>query len=164
MQWFKLGLETNELAPTLPQGMDVTDVACDYLKLLHEHVMTTISRRSGSAIMQNARFDYVLTVPAIWSDLAKNRTRIAATKAGLGGENSNLELLSEPESAAIYSLKTIENILTRIKVGDKIVVCDAGGGTVDLVAYDLKQIEPTLQVIECTTGTGIAVVLVSSYC
>ena len=79
----------------------------------------------------------------------------AAIRAGLGNEH-NLQLLSEPESAAIYTLRTLENSTSyaQIKVHDRIIVCDAGGGTVDLISYDIQSIQPNLSVAECAAGTG----------
>lgn len=97
--------------------------------------------------------DFVLTVPAIWSDAAKQKTEQAAIKAGMGNEHK-LQLLSEPESAAVYVLKNLENEHSNIRVRDRVVVCDAGGGTVDLITYDIEQISPCLRVMECTPGTG----------
>jgi serine/threonine-protein kinase ATR len=34
------------------------------------------------------------------------------------------------------------------------VVCDAGGGTVDLISYKITQLSPKLQITEATAGTG----------
>jgi hypothetical protein len=99
------------------------------------------------------KVDFILTVPAIWSDSAKKKTEDAAIRAGMGNENG-LELLSEPESAAIYTLKNIDTTHSQIKVGDRIVVCDAGGGTVDLISYDIRRTHPSLSVMECAAGTG----------
>ena len=96
---------------------------------------------------------FVLSCPAVWSDAAKKKTEDAAIRAGMGNEHS-LELLSEPESAAIYTLKNLENTHSQIKVHDRIVVCDAGGGTVDLISYDILQTQPNLRVAECAAGTG----------
>ena len=96
---------------------------------------------------------FVLSCPAVWSDAAKKKTEDAAVRAGMGNEHS-LELLSEPESAAIYTLKNLENTHSQIKVHDRIVVCDAGGGTVDLISYDILQTQPNLRVAECAAGTG----------
>lgn len=139
---------------SLPAGLSVIEVTRDYLVQLHGHIKLTLSRRFSSTMLETCQFEYVLTVPAIWSDAAKKRTEVAAINAGLGGQDSSLELLSEPESAAVYALRTIENVLSRIKIDDKIVVCDAGGGTVDLISYEIRRIQPTLKVVECTTGTG----------
>ena len=97
--------------------------------------------------------DFVLTVPAIWSDAAKQKTEQAAIKAGMGNEHK-LQLISEPESAAVYVLKNLETVHSNIQKHDRVVVCDAGGGTVDLITYDIEQITPGLKVVECTPGTG----------
>ena len=138
---------------TLPTGLNMVNVARDYLKQLHGHIMTTLLRQFGDEVWKSAHFDFALTVPAIWSDAAKERTRRAANAAGLGADTS-LELLSEPESAAVFTLKTINNYPYRASKGDKVLVCDAGGGTVDLVSYEVKQVEPVLKLQECTTGAG----------
>lgn len=41
-----------------------------------------------------------------------------------------------------------------IKKGDAFVVCDAGGGTVDLISYAVEQVVPNLKVKELVPGTG----------
>lgn len=41
-----------------------------------------------------------------------------------------------------------------IQAGDAFVLCDAGGGTVDLITYEIKKIEPFLQLIELVPGKG----------
>lgn len=47
----------------------------------------------------------------------------------MGGEGGkNIRLISEPEAAAVYTLKAIQT--NALNVGDNFVVCDAGGGTV----------------------------------
>ncbi len=46
------------------------------------------------------------------------------------GLRSSLHVISEPEAAAIYALDRIDK--HDLQIGDTFVVCDAGGGTVDL--------------------------------
>lgn len=137
----------------LPPGLTAIRVVEDYFRGLYTHVMAVLYRRFGPRTMQAIKTDFVVTVPAIWSDSAKKKTEDAAVRAGFGNEHS-LDLLSEPESAAIYVLKNLDNEHSQIKVGDRMVVCDAGGGTVDLISYEVNQIEPKLSVAECTTGSG----------
>ncbi|KAI9865698.1 MAG: hypothetical protein M1813_002156 [Trichoglossum hirsutum] len=72
--------------------------------------------------------------------------------AGIGNEHG-LEILSEPEAAALYTFKYSGHSSSIIRVNDRIVVCDAGGGTVDLISYDVLQIDPLI-VRECAAGTG----------
>ncbi len=55
------------------------------------------------------------------------------------------------EAAALYTIKYLSpSILQR---GRKFVVCDAGGGTVDLITYEITRIDK-LEVKEVTEGTG----------
>ncbi|KAH0541830.1 hypothetical protein FGG08_003713 [Glutinoglossum americanum] len=145
-----------------------------------EHATSSGPDGGGRDIMDITKIDFVLTVPAIWSDSAKKsnfaaplrsthllnaftvaatdciaggaETEDAARRAGIGNEHE-LEILSEPEAAALYTLKHSDRSSSMIKVNDRIVVCDAGGGTVDLISYDVLQIQPLI-VRECAAGTG----------
>ncbi|RPB01606.1 actin-like ATPase domain-containing protein [Choiromyces venosus 120613-1] len=154
LKWFKLLLESNDdhvqSGVPLPPGMTAMDVTRDYLSALYQHAISTLWRQNGHAVMSMTRVDFVLTVPAVWSDTAKQRTREAAISAGMSNEH-DLSLLSEPEAAAIYTIKNQDT--HAINVHDRIVVCDAGGGTVDLISYTVLSINP-LRVTECAVGTG----------
>jgi molecular chaperone DnaK (HSP70) len=59
--------------------------------------------------VQNTPKEYVLSVPAIWSDKAKDRTISCAFDAGYGerGDPSSIRLVSEPEAAAVYTITTV---------------------------------------------------------
>ncbi len=41
-----------------------------------------------------------------------------------------------------------------IKVGDTFVLCDAGGGTVDLISYRVSALRPLLEIEEASPGSG----------
>jgi hypothetical protein len=56
------------------------------------------------------------------------------------------------EAAAIYTLKNLNP--HGLEVGDTFVLCDAGGGTVDLISYSITGLFPELQVKEASPGTG----------
>ena len=126
------------------------DAVSDYLTQLYKHTMDTLTRRYGESFMAITKVEFVLTVPAVWSDAAKNATLHAAERAGMGNRH-DLRLISEPEAAAVYTLKAIQP--NHLKVGDNFIVCDAGGGTVDLISYKIIQISP-LRVEESAVGTG----------
>jgi hypothetical protein len=53
--------------------------------------------------------EYIPSVPAIWSDPAKNDTLECAFNAGYGdrGIPSSIRLVSEPEAAAVYAITTV---------------------------------------------------------
>jgi len=86
-------------------------------------------------------------VPAVWSDSAKNATLQAAKKAGI----FPVTLIKEPEAAALYTISSLDFTLN---AEDAFVICDAGGGTVDLISYEVVQIKPVLQLKELVPGTG----------
>jgi molecular chaperone DnaK (HSP70) len=109
----------------------VVDSVSDYLTEIYKHTMDTLTRRYGESFMASTKVDFVLTCPAVWSDAAKNTTLQAAERAGMGSK-SEIQMISEPEAAAVYTLKAIQP--NHLNVGDNFVVCDAGGGTVESVA------------------------------
>lgn len=128
----------------------VLDALTDYLSLLHKHTIEHLVRRYGPAFTSYTPLEYVLTLPAIWSDAAKHATLLAASRAGMGPAHT-IKLISEPESAALYTLKTF--LPSFVNTGEHLVVCDAGGGTVDIIAYRIMQRSP-VQIEESAVGTG----------
>lgn len=101
----------------------VMEAVADYLGQLYKHTMETLTKRYGETFMSMTKVQFVLTVPAVWSDSAKDATLKAAEKAGLGNRH-DLKLISEPEAAAVYTLKAIQP--NHLKIGDNFIVCDAG--------------------------------------
>ena len=61
-----------------------------------------------------------------------------------------VELIKEPEAAALH---TMHSLGFGLNVTDAFVVCDAGGGTVDLISYEVVGINPT-KLKELVPGTG----------
>lgn len=81
------------------------EVAGDYLGKLVAHAQDVLKRRFSTAL-QTMDLEYVLTVPAVWSDKAKDLTLQAAHRAGISP--GSLGLLSEPEAAAVCAIQTIQ--------------------------------------------------------
>ncbi|KAJ6115348.1 hypothetical protein N7486_001126 [Penicillium sp. IBT 16267x] len=116
------------------------DVAGDYMKVIVSHIKFILDRRGMGDLLETLDIQYILTIPGVWSDKAKDLTMQAACLAGI--PRNNLTLLSEPEAAAVYAIRTIQpNTMMK---GDCFIVCDAGGGTVA---------EP-VRMEEVTEGTG----------
>lgn len=106
-------------------------------------------------------------VPAVWSDAAKNATlkvycqkkidvqlqmlTLSSPQAAEIAGISPVTLIKEPEAAALYTVRSLD---FSVKPEDAFVICDAGGGTVDLVSYQVEAIVPTLQLKELVPGTG----------
>ena len=68
------------------------------------------------------------------------------------GQGERLQIISEPEAAATYALDALDP--HDLKVDDTFVLCDAGGGTVDLISYTVTELRPMLKIDEAASGTG----------
>lgn len=83
---------------------DAASVVADYLTQVYQHTQAELTKRYGDLFLETTKTQWVLTVPAIWSDAPKDSTLAAARKAGMGRD---LSLISEPEAAAVYTLQAI---------------------------------------------------------
>ena len=83
--------------------------------------------------------------------------RQAAILAGLvapSDPSDRLVLISEPEAAALYCEETMADQV-QLKDDDRIMVCDAGGGTVDLIVFQVRSSDSgRRQLKEVTKGLG----------
>ena len=78
------------------------DVVTDYLRVLWNYTLEGIRNYREDFDPDVFSFRLVLTVPAMWSPQAKERTLQAAKDAGIPGK---IILVSEPEAAALATLK-----------------------------------------------------------
>ncbi|KUJ09099.1 actin-like ATPase domain-containing protein [Mollisia scopiformis] len=163
VQWFKLLLikdidldEETRSSEFLLRGRKMLrennktaiDLIADYLRLLWKYVLEMITKDCGSSVVDALPFHVVLTVPAIWKGYAREGMEKAARVAGildgrLAGP-TNLTFAPEPEAAALQSLDA----------GEIYVVCDAGGGTVDLISYEIDSGVRPIVMHEAAEGTG----------
>lgn len=165
LSWFKLLLDeknkvgrgSDKVNSTLQQlaalNKSPEDVAADYLSLVWQYAKEDIRKVRGDDWENIYTVRAVLTVPAIWSEAAKSRTLRIAKKAGIP---DNVSLVSEPEAAALAVLRERKDEGEALQIGDCFVVCDAGGGTVDLISYKICALNP-FQVEECAVGDGLYV-------
>ncbi|KAL8771827.1 MAG: hypothetical protein Q9209_002765 [Squamulea sp. 1 TL-2023] len=164
-QWFKLGLDPSQSPGTSGLAARYTDpkaappgywygpekLTTDYLTALRCHADRILRHQLPQSALASTPIEFVITVPALWSDRAQTLTRRCAEQAGMG-TGSALHVISEPEAGAIYALDAMDP--HNIKVGDTFVLCDAGGGTVDLISYKVSALKPALQIAEVTPGSG----------
>jgi len=140
----------------LEAGKTPVQAVGDYLRLLWQHAVSNMERKFGEATVDGLAFKVVCTVPAVWNNEAVGRMRKAAKSAGImkprAAGATTLNFVSEPEAAALATFEDLK-VRPNLKVGDTYVVCDAGGGTVDLISYRVTQTYP-LQLEECVEGSG----------
>ncbi|VUC27157.1 unnamed protein product [Clonostachys rosea] len=171
LKWFKLLLLDNEHLPDhfrhAPKLVEAqaqmkelnkgpVDVIADYLRLLWTHSLEQISKSVTPFALARLKFKVVVTMPAIWPLYARLRMRDAVKKAGIldpraAGETL-LSFISEPEAAALAALTDVDGQAIVDEQSD-FVVCDAGGGTVDLITYKMIKNDP-MMVEECVKGDG----------
>ncbi|KAH6898499.1 hypothetical protein B0T10DRAFT_555809 [Thelonectria olida] len=171
LRWFKLLLlddkdipihvseasqlrEARELRTKI--NKDPVEVIACFLRNLWNHTIDTIKRSISAELLQECRFHVIITMPAIWPFYAQQRMKKAAQISGILEKRScgetTLRFISEPEAAALATMKDLSKRSTT-HTGDTIVVCDAGGGTVDLISYVIESMEPFV-VKECVKGDG----------
>ncbi|THW58311.1 actin-like ATPase domain-containing protein [Aureobasidium pullulans] len=162
IQYLKLLLDPHQQLPSYisrrdleaqlrQTGKTVIQAAGDYLTKFKEHVLEQIEERFGEDMCSTTKIEFILTVPAVWSDSAKDATLQAAELAGMSARRHNLSMVTEPEAAALCALKTVAGVNANEE--DVWIVADSGGGTVDVISYEIKSISPFL-IEEAVSGDG----------
>ncbi|XP_019623425.1 PREDICTED: heat shock 70 kDa protein 12A-like [Branchiostoma belcheri] len=145
---------------TLP-ALDVFTHALRYLK---QHMMDAIAEVSQSMQIREEDIRWVITVPAIWNDAAKQFMREAAYDANIVSKANakKLVIALEPESASLFCRELPVNQFAGEREGDgsdtlnmapgtRYMVVDCGGGTVDITVHEVR---PDNRVKEAYAATG----------
>jgi hypothetical protein len=99
---------------TLPAGKDAAKVTEDYLRLLYEWLMQILTKKYASRLIITP-IHFVLTVPAVWDEAGQQLTRKVARLAGIGTrEGDSMELIKEPEAAALYAFKSLSHLRSMV--------------------------------------------------
>ncbi|KAJ3786434.1 hypothetical protein GGU10DRAFT_290232 [Lentinula aff. detonsa] len=167
-EWFKLFLEPRALRddsaidprlPQLPPGKRAFDLIVDFLSCLWEYAKEQITREIG-AVADLASADVWLTVPAAWDAKGCDFMREAAIQAGLVRSSrpgdtqwrNRLHIITEPEAAAVHCAHLTD--LHHLQPSQNFIVCDAGGGTVDLAVYKIIGQMENLEIAEIAARSG----------
>ncbi|MCO5581952.1 hypothetical protein L7F22_035841 [Adiantum nelumboides] len=151
---FKLYLSPKEREnpslPPLPGDLTAERMVVDYLRKLTDFIMEEL-RFANAKGFSKEDVQWCLTVPAIWDEQAKQVMRTCAEKAGMvkGAKCPRgvvaspraLQIILEPEAASMYCQSKAPARL-KLDVGDRILVADVGGGTVDLVVHQIEKMHP----------------------
>lgn len=99
--------------------------------------------------------DVVLTVPASFDASARELTREAALAAGLP---ESFVLLEEPQAATYAWLNAVGDRWRKLlTVGDRLLVCDVGGGTTDLTLVEVAEDSGELTLQRAAVGNHLLV-------
>ncbi|KAI8723147.1 hypothetical protein NCS52_00169900 [Fusarium sp. LHS14.1] len=136
-----------------PGKITAVDLVGQYLKNLWDHTYKTLKTMVD---IDSIPLCVAITIPAIWPHYAQNAMREAAKIAGITKRRTigtpTLGLVQEPEAASL-SIMQERGLLAEIKPGECFVVCDAGGGTVDVISYMVVSNDP-FRLKECVKGEG----------
>ncbi|CAK1359214.1 unnamed protein product [Cercospora beticola] len=144
-----------------PAGKSAVDLCADFLAEVGKFAYESLSKRLSVEVLKATPIEFWFTVPAVWSDKAKADTLRAARKAAKQAKlkihaESQVFLIREPEAAAVATLSSLTQggSEQQIKANDSIMICDCGGGTVDITTYVITGITPKLAFKELLVGTG----------
>ncbi|XP_072543675.1 heat shock 70 kDa protein 12B isoform X2 [Salminus brasiliensis] len=192
-----------ELESVSGRRVRAIEVFAHALRFFREHALKEVKDQSSS-VLEGTEVRWVITVPAVWRQPAKQFMREAAYLAGLVSPDSPEQLLIalEPEAASIYcrklrlhqvidlSQRPVTNGLdmdgsrpfdssfrqareqlrrarhsrtflvesgtgelwSEMQTGDKYIVADCGGGTVDLTVHQIEQPQGTLKELYKASG------------
>ncbi|KAI7875539.1 uncharacterized protein EV154DRAFT_526595 [Mucor mucedo] len=157
-------------------------VIASYLKLFKNHIIEHIVSKemdesfsyfTRSKLLKKYKMRYVITVPAMWNSSARDTMAQAAIEASIIKKNeiNQLLIISEPEAAALFCEKRFTKYFKKVEEtmdNTNFIVCDAGGGTVDLVTFNLQLNKkdgdtPTTDPMICQIGDGIGDTCGSTY-
>jgi molecular chaperone DnaK (HSP70) len=171
-QWMKLMLDrkANSTKYDDPRAKDVMTgvtsplpgdwtpfkIVTAYLRAMYCMVMKGLQKYFEKTLLDAMPMDIWLTVPAVWSDAAKLLTKKAAREAGIASRpGDTLQLIAEPEAAAHVAIReAVHKSIEVVEAGSGVLICDAGGGTVDITTYEIVSSEPQLILHEICPGAG----------
>ncbi|UYV71785.1 HSPA12A [Cordylochernes scorpioides] len=164
-----LSLDT-ELTAANGRPVPAVNVFAHALAYFREQALSELSEQAGARVL-NEDVRWVVTVPAIWRQPAKQFMRAAAYKAGIASPEYPEQLLIalEPEAASIYCRRlrlhqlvpdhgtssprtgggVVENTFHS---GTRYMVVDCGGGTVDITVHEMLDRQGTLKELHKATG------------
>ncbi|KAG0566540.1 hypothetical protein KC19_7G071100 [Ceratodon purpureus] len=157
---FKLHLASKDMgassAQGLPQGLTVEMLITDYVREMGTLILKTLQDHYGAQLTKRS-IQWCVTVPSIWDNGAKAMMKTCMTAAGLvngvDGSPHPLIIVLEPEAASFFCHKSMSE--QALRVGDKLLVADIGGGTSDIVVQEVVSVgKNSYRVKEVTTSSG----------
>lgn len=131
-------------------ALEVFSKSLEYMK---KKVLKKITEECEGLEITAERIHWIVTVPAIWDEFAKQFMREAAEKANI--PSKQLRLALEPECAAVYVLTEAKMNLAgeqiEKKVGERMFVADLGGGTADFSVVEITE-KHTLKHLHYASG------------
>uniref|UniRef100_A0A8C6WXN0 Uncharacterized protein n=1 Tax=Neogobius melanostomus TaxID=47308 RepID=A0A8C6WXN0_9GOBI len=132
------------------KSMSALRVFSAALNFLKEDALNTILFNTNGVKFKVTDFTWVLTVPAIWDNSARQFMREAAEQAGIvtSSTENKLVIALEPEAASVWSMKLPssgfitedhDRAALQQSTGTQYIVVDCGGGTIDITVHEVLE-------------------------
>eukprot|EP00918_Siedleckia_nematoides_P076137 GHVU01166531.1.p1 GENE.GHVU01166531.1~~GHVU01166531.1.p1 ORF type:complete len:546 (+),score=50.24 GHVU01166531.1:96-1640(+) len=161
-QHFKLHLHPKSMKATqtitldpLPFDVTLEKIYADLMRYLFEQTRTFFQQRivDGTNTWQKheATIQFVMAHPNGWGFLEQAFLRRAAVSAGLVPPDlksrDRIQFVTEGE-ASVHFVLVNTDLQNKIQPGVELIVCDAGGSTVDTTLYTVATVDPVLKLKE----------------
>ncbi|KAJ5577924.1 uncharacterized protein N7459_006888 [Penicillium hispanicum] len=126
----------------IPKGMTALQVIVDFLGCLRDALWDRLKvAANAGGNLDTTPIQFWFTVPVCWSDPVRGLMREAISHAGFGTRGGDqVHLLTEAQAAMTFALAKVSSF----KSGDGVIICDCGGGTVDLASYLISHDNPLI--------------------
>jgi hypothetical protein len=99
---------------------------------LKQHVLQQVEERFGEVMCASTKIEYILTVPAVWSEAAKDATMRAAELAGMN-EDSNCPWSPSPKLPLFVLSRPLQVSMPRRTMSGSFVTLVVVSGSVSCV-------------------------------
>ncbi|KAE8210217.1 hypothetical protein CF327_g5885 [Tilletia walkeri] len=155
--------EHNVLEP-LPANIPVAKILQDFLRFMVQSTKDFIADRvpDGGHLVANLanRTEYILTIPNGWEVEQQEMIRKCCIAAGLVTQERAkryIHFLHEAEASINYCAAKMSEADWINEIGKRVLIVDAGGGTVDITSYRVQETEPKLMVKETSASECLLV-------
>ncbi|KAJ7074548.1 hypothetical protein C8F01DRAFT_1043782 [Mycena amicta] len=163
VEWFKLQLRPRSLhtiheLPPIPNHISLDQIYTDYLHFIGTQFRSSfrIAYANGDTLWNELEpsMELVLSIPNGWEGGQQERMRRAAIAAGIvdakGG--ARVKFVTEAEASILYTIDT-GSVQGWLAPNSHVVLCDCGGGTVDITRYKIVSDKPSLHLEESAAAT-----------
>ena len=120
--------------------IDLELVISQVLKAVKKEALEVICSKRNN--IQESDVEWKVTVPAIWREKSKEIMINASKSCGIFNEykdDKSLFLALEPEAAAFDYIIEKSSDKNAVKLGSNYIICDIGGGTIDISTHTRKK-------------------------
>ncbi|KAH3733275.1 hypothetical protein DPMN_039700 [Dreissena polymorpha] len=136
--------ESRDVNATIADAKGKDMEALEVFKIVLEHIQNKIlqdikTKKYFDKPVPDKEVQWIITVPAIWSDFSRNFMRKAAESAGFIPGKTRLVLEPEAASAFVRRQNTVikRNACVPFEKGHRYIIADLGGGTIDICAHEI---------------------------